>query len=82
MDLPALAMPQELAWPAAAMLGWWLGEWGYQRLGLPRVSVYGLLGFVLGASQLGVLPAGLPKCSKSFHCCSTCKYLPLLRSIP
>ncbi|MBK7613558.1 MAG: cation:proton antiporter [Burkholderiales bacterium] len=58
MDLPALAMPQELAWPAAAMLGWWLGEWGYQRLGLPRVSVYGLLGFVLGASQLGVLPSG------------------------
>ena len=51
-------MPQELAWPAAAMLGWWLGEWGYQRLGLPRVSVYGLLGFVLGASQLGVLPSG------------------------
>jgi Kef-type K+ transport system membrane component KefB len=58
MDLPVLAMPQELAWPAAAMLGWWLGEWGYRRLGLPRVSVYGLLGFVLGASQLGVLPSG------------------------
>lgn len=40
------------------MLGWWLGEWAHRRLGLPRVSVYGLLGFALGEGQLGVLPSG------------------------
>lgn len=45
-----------LAWPFVIALAWIAGEFGH-RLGLARISVYGLVGFASGSAQLGVLPA-------------------------
>ncbi len=45
-----------LAWPLAVAVAWLAGEFGQRWTGLPRVSFYGLVGFALGAAQIGVLP--------------------------
>ncbi|HWI79787.1 MAG TPA: cation:proton antiporter [Ramlibacter sp.] len=50
-NFPAVA---ELAWPIAIALAWLAGELGH-RFSIPRVSTYGLIGFVLAPTQLGVL---------------------------
>lgn len=46
-----------LAWPFAVALAWVAGELGHRWIGLPRISVYGLVGFGLGHTQLGLLPS-------------------------
>jgi len=46
-----------LAWPFAIALAWVAGELGHRWIGLPRISVYGLVGFGLGHTQLGLLPS-------------------------
>lgn len=46
-----------LAWPIALAVAWLAGEFGQRFTGLPRISFYGLVGFALGSSQIGVLPA-------------------------
>jgi Kef-type K+ transport system membrane component KefB len=51
--LPAIA---ELAWPSAVAFAWLTGEAVHRVTGVPRISVYGLVGFALGATQLGFLP--------------------------
>lgn len=53
-DLAPLA--GELAWPLALALAWVVGELGHRLTGLPRISLYGLVGFALGHAQLGLLP--------------------------
>jgi Kef-type K+ transport system membrane component KefB len=45
-----------LAWPFAITVAWLAGELGQRLTGLPRISFYGIVGFVLAAPQLGVLP--------------------------
>jgi NhaP-type Na+/H+ or K+/H+ antiporter len=45
----------ELAWPFGLALAWLLGELGH-AWGIPRISVYGLVGFALAPTQLGLLP--------------------------
>lgn len=45
-----------LAWPLVVALAWIAGEIGH-RWNLPRISVYGLVGFACGSTQLGLLPA-------------------------
>lgn len=45
----------ELAWPAAFVLAWLVGEIGHRWTGLPRISLYGLVGFAVGQTQLGNL---------------------------
>ena len=50
-----LAHLSELAWPLAIAFAWVVGEWGHRHVGLPRISLYGLVGFVLGHTQLGLL---------------------------
>ena len=45
----------ELAWPAAFVLAWLIGEIGHRWTGLPRISLYGLVGFAVGQTQLGAL---------------------------
>jgi len=51
-----LAILTSLAWPCAITLAWLVGEFGQRWTGLPRISFYGVVGFVLAAPQLGVLP--------------------------
>lgn len=46
----------ELAWPFAMMFAWLAGELGHRWLAMPRVSIYGVVGFLLGAGQTGFLP--------------------------
>lgn len=46
----------DLAWPLAVALAWVFGELGHRWTGLPRISLYGVAGFALGGSQLGLLP--------------------------
>lgn len=56
-----LAILTSLAWPCAITLAWLVGEFGQRWTGLPRISFYGLVGFILAAPQLGVLPRPLPE---------------------
>ncbi len=46
----------DLAWPVAICLAWLAGEFGQRITGLPRISFYGIVGFLLASSQIGVLP--------------------------
>ena len=46
-----------LAWPITLAVAWLAGEFGQRYTGLPRISFYGLVGFALASTQLGVLPA-------------------------
>jgi Kef-type K+ transport system membrane component KefB len=55
-----LAMLTSLAWPSAITIAWLAGEFGQRWTGLPRISFYGLAGFLLAAPQLGVLPPPQP----------------------
>src|SRR5437764_15456517 len=51
-----LAILTSLAWPSAITIAWLAGEVGQRWTGLPRISFYGLVGFALASSQIGVLP--------------------------
>mgnify|MGYP003551192170 FL=1 len=50
------ALLREIAWPFALVLAWVAGELGQRWLTLPRISSYGIVGFLLAAGQAGVLP--------------------------
>jgi len=52
----SISLIAELAWPLALALAWVAGEFGHRWTGLPRISIYGLVGFVLANSQTGLLP--------------------------
>jgi Kef-type K+ transport system membrane component KefB len=52
-----LSILTSLAWPFAITVAWLAGEFGQRWTGLPRISFYGLVGFALASTQLGVLPA-------------------------
>lgn len=45
----------DLAWPIALAIAWVCGELGHRWTGLPRISIYGLVGFLLAHSQFGFL---------------------------
>jgi Kef-type K+ transport system membrane component KefB len=45
----------DLAWPFALAIAWVVGELGHRWTGLPRISIYGLVGFLLANSQMGFL---------------------------
>ncbi len=47
---------RDLAWPVVIALAWIAGELGH-RMMLPRISMYALVGFLCGSTQLGILPA-------------------------
>lgn len=51
--LPIVA---DLAWPFALVIAWVAGEFGHRWTGLPRLSFYGLAGFLLANAQSGFLP--------------------------
>lgn len=50
----------DIAWPAAILIAWFVGEKAYQWLKLPRISSYAVVGFILAPSQTGLLPAMQP----------------------
>ncbi|CDG81362.1 cation:proton antiporter [Janthinobacterium agaricidamnosum] len=51
-----LSIAADLSWPFAITLAWVIGEFGHRWTGLPRISFYGVIGFVLAQAQVGVLP--------------------------
>ncbi len=51
-----LTILTNLAWPVAICIAWLAGEFGKRWTGLPRISFYGLVGFALASTQIGVLP--------------------------
>lgn len=53
--LQAFPYGAHLAWPLALALAWLAGEVAH-RWNFPRISTYGLVGFALAQSQLGLLP--------------------------
>ena len=50
----------DLAWPLAIAIAWVLGEATHRMKSLPRISVYGLVGFGLANTQIGLLPPASP----------------------
>lgn len=56
-----LSILADLSWPFAIAVAWVAGEFGHRWTGLPRISFYGLVGFLLAQSYVGVLPqSGTP----------------------
>lgn len=51
-----LSISPELAWPFALAIAWVAGEFGHRWTGLPRISIYGMSGFLLANAQAGLLP--------------------------
>lgn len=51
-----LAVLGQIAWPLALAIAWLAGEFGHRWLALPRISGYGIAGFLMAASQGGFLP--------------------------
>jgi Kef-type K+ transport system membrane component KefB len=57
MEMPELLpLPYQLAWPFALAMTWIAGEFGHRWTGLPRISIYGLVGFLFGNVSAGFLP--------------------------
>jgi Kef-type K+ transport system membrane component KefB len=56
-ELNYIPVATDLLWPLAVALAWVLGELGHRWTGLPRISLYGIVGFVLAGAQTGLLPA-------------------------
>ena len=48
---------REMAWPLALLIAWLAGELAYCWARLPRISIYGLTGFLMAAPQAGLLPS-------------------------
>jgi len=51
-----LSLTHALAWPLALTLAWMAGELLYRWANVPRISIYGLCGFVFGNLSSGYLP--------------------------
>ena len=51
-----ISLMGQVAWPLTLAVAWLAGELGHRWLALPRISSYGLAGFLLAAGQAGVLP--------------------------
>ena len=54
--LDLLTLPPDVAWSLAIIIAWIAGEFVARVTHLPRISVYGLVGFLLADSQAGFLP--------------------------
>jgi len=55
--LELIPIASDLAWPLALAIAWIAGEFGHRWTGLPRISIYGLIGFLLANIQAGLLPS-------------------------
>lgn len=52
-----LSISSQLAWPFAIAIAWLAGEFGHRLTGLPRISIYGLVGFLFGNLMSVFLPS-------------------------
>ncbi|HEY0588067.1 MAG TPA: cation:proton antiporter [Pseudoduganella sp.] len=50
-----LVISDELAWPCTMLLAWLAGEFVHRGTNLPRISVYGLVGFLLAQAMPDLL---------------------------
>lgn len=50
------SFPPDVAWSFAIVVAWIAGEFGARWTRLPRISIYGLVGFALANTQGGLLP--------------------------
>ncbi|MBI1890579.1 MAG: cation:proton antiporter [Burkholderiales bacterium] len=55
IDFDFIQIPANLVWPLAIAIAWVAGEMAARWTGLPRISVYGLIGFALASDQAGFL---------------------------
>ena len=54
-----IALHAELAWAATLLFAWFAGEYVRRWVDIPRICIYGLIGFFFAGSQLGILqPSG------------------------
>ena len=62
MPEAVLTILTDMTWPVAIAIAWIAGEAGYRWLSLPRISSYGVAGFLMATSQGGFLanPSGGP----------------------
>ena len=51
-----LQISSDLAWPFALAFAWIAGEFAHHLIRIPRISSYGIVGFLLGHGQSGFLP--------------------------
>ncbi len=51
------SLPANIVWPLTIAFAWIAGEFGARWTKLPRISIYGLVGFLLAPAQAGFLPA-------------------------
>ncbi|GAB3548694.1 cation:proton antiporter [Noviherbaspirillum agri] len=51
-----LVAVSQLAWPFALAIAWLAGEFVHRWTGLPRISIYGLVGFLFANAGGGLLP--------------------------
>lgn len=49
-------LPIEIAWAFAILVAWIGGELAMRFAGFPRISTYGLVGFILAHAQIGFFP--------------------------
>ncbi len=54
--LNLLLSSSEVTWSFSIVFAWFVGEFVYRWTGLPRISIYGLIGFILASTQTGFLP--------------------------
>jgi Kef-type K+ transport system membrane component KefB len=52
----SLSISTDLIWPLALAIAWVAGEFGHRWTGVPRISIYGVVGFALANGQVGLLP--------------------------
>ena len=52
----SLLVWSEISWPIALAFAWVAGEAGHRWLRIPRISCYGLVGFLMAVNQGGFLP--------------------------
>lgn len=55
MNIELRPLLADLAWPLLLALAWVIGELGHRWTRLPRICLYGVVGFALGPTQLGLL---------------------------
>lgn len=53
-----LMSAEDLAWPVAVAVAWIAGEFGHRITRLPRISIYGITGFILGQTGLFSVAGG------------------------